>query len=65
MVGNVLLGGDSDGSAMMQGVIACPFVAPHLHEQRARVRTAAPTLGIGDSLLLYLWEAWHASPAPP
>ena len=44
-----------------QGVIACPFTAPLVHERQA---SAHPGLGIGDSVLLHLWEAFH-SPAPP
>ncbi len=68
VVGQVLLGSygdgaDGDGVAVMQGAISCPFYAQRVHEQRM---SAAPSrlVGIGDSLLLHLWEAHH-SPSPP
>ena len=66
-------------SPMMQGIVACPFYLQHLREQRQGRRIPAGTpnadaddappagassLGVGDSLLLFLHEAHH-SPSPP
>lgn len=76
-VGQVLLGGcgqDRGAGAdrptpMMQGILACPFYTSHLHRQRSEAQAAGGgastrTLGVGDSILLHLWEARHG-PAPP
>ena len=66
LVGCALLGNYGHGpksTAMMQGVIACPFYASFLHDDM-RGRTAAPFAGIGDSILLHLWKAYHHASPP-
>lgn len=63
VVGNVLLGGCSgaDAVAVMQGAISCPFYAQSVHTQRALMPPSLH-LGVGDSMLLHVWMAYHKDP---
>jgi hypothetical protein len=68
-VGQVLLSGFGSGqvasdTAAMQGIIACPFFSPDLHAKRASA-SMPQTLGVGDSILVHLWLAYHNPDAPP